>query len=204
MEFYMKWLNCQETINKLKEQNIPVRLCNSYEALAEGSSGIKENLNNITEIRVIKEMFLINKLNAEVFFTAVSENIKDPYFKKIVDVLKVYAYLDYLLYTICHNGFSVSTRDLEATYIKRTPVKKKDVSEPPEVRLSNLCLEIPLGPIMKCTIQAKNTEYDFKDLYEKVIYPAFKEMLKTTIDVDIKSIDEFNNDMFDLLKMARI
>lgn len=200
----MKWQNCQDTINKLKEKNIPVRLCKTHKDLAEGSNGSRENLNNITEIRVIKEMFLINKLNAEVFFNTILEDIKDPYFIKIVDILKVYAYLDYLLYTINNNGFSVNTCDLEATYVKRTPVKKNDTVNVPNVRYSNLCLEISLGPVMDCTLQAKNTEYHFKDLYEKVIYPAFKDMLKATIDVDIKSINEFNNDMFDLLKMARI
>lgn len=200
----MKWLNCQEIINKLNEKGIDVRICTNYPELGEDSNGIRKTLSDISEIGVLRNMFIINKHNSEVFFTTVLEVINDPCFKKIVDVLKIYAYLDYLIYTVDSNGFSVTTRDLEATYVKRTPVKKNDTVNATNVRYSNLCLEISLGPVMECTLQAKNTEYHFKDLYEKVIYPAFKDMLKATIDVDIKSINEFNNDMFDLLKMAII
>lgn len=200
----MQWLNCQKTIEKLLQKGFTVSHCKNYEQLAEGPNGTKENLNSTHEIRVLKDMFVINKHNANDFFNTLSEYINDPDFNKIVKILKIYAYLDYLLYTVNGNGFSVNTRDLEATYVKRTPVKKKDVNEIPEVRLSNLCLEIPLGPTMECTLQAKNTEYHFIDLYKKVIYPAFKTMLKETIDLDIKNINEFNDDMFDLLKMAKI
>lgn len=200
----MKWLTCQETIDKLKEKAINVRICKTYEELAEGSSGSRENLSNINEIRIIKGLFVINKNNADEFFNTLLETIKDPYFGKIVDIFKIYAYLEYILYTINPTGFSVSIRDLDATYIKREPVKKLDVNHKPESILSNLCLEIPLGPMMECTIQAKNTEYSFKSLYDNIIYPAFKEMVKQTIDVEIKNIGDFNDDTFDLLKMARI
>lgn len=203
-EFLMKWLNCQETINKLHEKGLTVCHCSTYKQLVESPSGIKENLNAIHELRVMKDMFVINKHNADAFFNTLAGYINDPDFNKIVKILKIYAYLDYLLYTVNNNGFSINTRDLEATYVKRTPVKKTDTTNIPTVRHSNLCLEISLGPTMECTLQAKNTEYHFIDLYNKVIYPAFKAMLKETIDLDIKNINEFNDDMFDLLKMAKI
>lgn len=199
----MKWLNCQDTINKLHEKGVTVFHCKTYEQLAEGSSGIKENLNAVHELRVMKDMFVINKHNANIFFNTLSEYINDPDFNKIVKILKIYAYLDYLLFTVNINGFSVSTNALDATYVKRTPVKKTDINNT-AVRQSNLCLEISLGPMMECTLQAKNTEYQFIDLYKKVIYPAFKDMVKENIDLDIKNINDFNDDTFELLKMARI
>ena len=200
----MKWLNCQETINKLLEKGFTVSHCPTYEQLAQGSNGLKENLNDVQGLRVLKDMFVINKHNANDFFNTLAGYINDPDFNKIVKILKIYAYLDYLLYTVNSNGFSINTRDLEATYVKRTPVKKTDTTNIPTVRHSNLCLEISLGPTMECTLQAKNTEYHFIDLYKKVIFPAFKAMLNETIDLDIKNINEFNDDMFDLLKMAKI
>lgn len=200
----MQWLNCQKTIDKLNKKGFTVSHCPTYQQLSEGPSGIKENLNNVHELRVMKDMFVINKHNANDFFNTLSEYINDPNFNKIVKILKIYAYLDYLLYTVNNNGFSVSSRNLEATYVKIAPVKKADINNSTNIRHSNLCLEIPLGPMMECTLKEKNTEYHLKDLYEKVIYPTFKDMLKESIDLDIKNVNEFNDDMFDLLKMAKI
>jgi hypothetical protein len=83
-------------------------------------------------------------------------------------------------------------------------VERDESQKKENVLYSNLCLEIPLGTMMECTLGTKNTEYNAKDLYEKVIYPQFKEMLKETIGLEITDISQFDDKAFEILKMAKI
>ena len=82
--------------------------------------------------------------------------------------------------------------------------KEPEIEQKGGVFYSNLCKEIPLGPMMECTLGMQNTAYSYQELYEKVIYPKFQGMLKETISLEIHHMSQFDDRAFELLKMAKI
>lgn len=198
----MQSLTKQELVGKLKGAGMSVFSLLEYLEIHRSDSVLEEDIRDISYIRQQGSIFIINKYTAKHFLNIAFEQNDDVYLNNILKILNIYAYFDYLLYTANENGFSISSPQLECTYIKK--VERDESQKKENVLYSNLCLEIPLGPMMECTLGTKNTEYNAKDLYEKVIYPQFKEMLKETIGLEIKDISQFDDKTFEILKMAKI
>jgi len=58
--------------------------------------------------------------------------------------------------------------------------------------------------MMSTTLGMKDVGFSYKELYENVVYPQLQSMIKESIDVEITNLNEVNEDMLNLVKMARI
>ena len=198
----MQSLTKQELVDKLKGSGLSVFSLLEYLEIHRSDSVLEEDIRDIAYIRQQGSVFIVNKYTAKPFLNIAFEQNDEVYLNPILKILNIYAYFDYLLYTANENGFSVSSPQLDVTYIKK--VKRDESQKKENVLNSNLCLEISISPMMECTLGTKNTAYNAKDLYEKVIYPQFREMLKETIGLEITDISQFDDKAFEILKMAKI
>lgn len=198
-------LNQEEIIQKLSDKS---KTCIDLKKgeLDYCSNGLGITFDNMPYIRFYRGFFIINKQTAKDFFNIVFEGQEGEHLEKIIKIFNIYSQFNYLLYTAKNDGFNISCESFDATYIKReinSEPEQNTVKNPTEV-MSNLCLEISLGPMMECTLGMQNTAYSYQELYENVIYPQFQAMLKEQIGLEITDISQFDDRAFDLLKMSKI
>jgi hypothetical protein len=197
-------LNKEELLDKIKEKSRKFLEIKNPGELNCTPEGILIDFNDIPYIRLHKGLFIINKHTAKSFFNIAFEDENDEYLEKIIEIFNIYAHFDYFLYTPKDYGFNVFSKGFEATYIERKIKKEPEIKQKEVISYSNLCKEISLGPMMECTLGMKNTAYSYKELYENVIYPQFQEMLRESIGLEITHMSQFDDQAFELLKMARI
>lgn len=197
----------QEILNKLNERGIevrPISVTHEVVGMNVKREVIKEDLNDIHYIKKTNWIFIINKHTSKEFFDIVFENNDDIYLDKIIQILNVYAYFDYMMYTVNQKGFTIGGKFLDVTYQQKENITEQTDQKSARFTHSNLCQEISIGPIMKCVLGTQNTEYTYEDLYNKILYPQFKEMIKAATGLELLDMSQFNDRIFELLKMVKI
>lgn len=196
-------LDQKEIVEKIKQKYNYYVEVSSPSDLTTNPDGIKIALSQITNIRMYSDIFFINKYTSKDFFNLVFEGDQDKNLENLIKIFNIYASLDYLMFSTKVNEFNVSNEIFNAKFINRPEpaVKKEKENEPYK---TNLCNEIVLSAMMTTTLGMKDVGFSYQELYENVVYPQFQEMIKKTIDVEIKDITEFNDDMLDLVKMVKI
>lgn len=191
-----------DIINKLKKNSL------KYKELGVGEydyndDGTIIDFGNMPYIRFYRGYFIFNKHTSKEFFDIVFEGEEDLYLQKIIKILNIYCQFNYALFNAKNDGFFMTIDSFDINYTKRDP-KQEKIPRNPLAFMTNLCSEIALGPMTECTLGMQNTAYDYQELYEKIVYPNFKEMLKNTIGLEITDISQFDDKSFEVLKMAKI
>jgi hypothetical protein len=190
-------LKADEIIESLNAQNQPtIKYRNQQELFSK-----KIDLKHTNEIPVFDNLFIINSVTIENFTKIALREPSDTYLNKIFDIVKIYSYFDLILFTINHNGYSISSRHIIFTYIQKNETVEK--KENP-IFHENLCKEISFGPMTECTLGMQDTYYNHKILYESRIFPEFKKLVYSSIGLEIDSFEDFSKDYFELMKMEKI